>query len=126
VNCHQLYTHQMVRPAISVFNGAAPVPAAPGLGVELDEEALERFRLPGMPPKPYPHPDLLIAIRFGSGAVSYYAHCQQYWDDFSAGRLPVFQAGTRLELVPDDGSREWRELQARAAEGGVHRPRPAF
>jgi L-alanine-DL-glutamate epimerase-like enolase superfamily enzyme len=120
VNCHQLYTHHMVQPRISVMNGAANVPNGPGLGVELDEDALETFRLPAMPPKPYPHPNLLIAIRFGSGATSYYTHTMQFWDDFSVGRLPVFQSGTHLELVPDDGSREWRELQERAQKGGVH------
>lgn len=120
VNCHQLYQSQMIRPRISVFNGSAPVPEAPGLGVELDEEAVERYRVPEMPPKPYPHPNLLIAIRFGSGAVSYYTHTMQFWADFSEGRLPTFQAGTRLELVPDDGSAEWRDLQARAQKGGVH------
>jgi galactonate dehydratase len=120
VNCHQLYTHPMIRPRMEVANGAAPVPEGPGLGVELDEEAVERFRLREMPPKPYPHPDLLLAIRFGSGATSYYTHCMQYWDDFQAGRLPVFQAGTRLERIPDDGSRAWRELQERAQAGGVH------
>jgi L-alanine-DL-glutamate epimerase-like enolase superfamily enzyme len=120
VNCHQLFTRHMVTPPIQVFNGAATVPDGPGLGVELDEEAVEQFRLPEMPAKPYPHPNLLIAIRFGSGATSYFTHSQQYWDEFSQGRLPVFQAGTRLELVPDDGSREWKDLQARAQEGGVH------
>lgn len=120
VNCHQLYTHHMVEPRIAVFNGQAPVPTGPGLGVALDEEAVERFRLPEMPPKPYPHPGLLIAIRFGSGAVSYYAHCGQFWDDFLEGRLPVFQAGTRTEIIADDGTAEWRDLQARAQLGGVH------
>lgn len=120
VNCHQLFTHQLVTPSIEVYNGMAPVPDAPGLGFELDEDAVERFRLPEMPEKPYPHPGLLIAIRFGSGATSYYTHSQQYWDDFLAGRQPVFQAGTRLEVIPDDGSAEWKELQARAQQGGVH------
>jgi galactonate dehydratase len=120
VNCHQLYTHSTVTPAIRVENGAAAVPNAPGLGVALDGEVIERLRLPEMPPKSYPHPGLLIAIGFGSGATSYYAHCQQYWDDFSNGRLPVFQAGTVTEVVPDDGSRAWRELQARAQAGGIH------
>jgi len=120
VNCHQLYTSHLVLPAISVFNGAAKVPDAPGLGVALDEDAIEQFRLAEMPAKPYPHPNLLIAIRFGSGATSYYAHCQQYWDDFSHGHLPVFQPGTKLELVPDDGSGEWKALQGRAAREGVH------
>jgi L-alanine-DL-glutamate epimerase-like enolase superfamily enzyme len=120
VNCHQLFTHHMVKPTITVSNGMAAVPNGPGLGVDLDEEALERFRLPEMPAKPYPHPGLLIAIRFGGGETSYYAHLQQYWDDFAAGRLPVFQKGVRLELVKDDGSKEWRELQGRAQKGGVH------
>jgi L-alanine-DL-glutamate epimerase-like enolase superfamily enzyme len=120
VNCHQLYQSHMVLPRIAVSNGMAEVPNLPGLGVELDEEAVEQYRLPEMPEKPYPYPNLLIAIRFGSGAVSYYTHCQQYWDDFGGGRLPVFQPGTRLELVPDIGSTEWKELQARAQQGGVH------
>lgn len=120
VNCHQLYSHHVVTPRITVANGTAKVPDGPGLGVELDEDAVERFRLPEMPAKPYPYPNLLIAIRFGSGATSYYAHTQQYWDDFGAGRLPVFQAGTRLELVPDDGSAAWRDLQARAQAEAVH------
>jgi L-alanine-DL-glutamate epimerase-like enolase superfamily enzyme len=120
VNCHQLYTHHMVLPRIEVFNGAAAAPDAPGLGVDLDGEAVEQFRLPEMPAKPYPHPDLLIAIRFGSGSVSYYTHTMQFWDDFLAGRLPVFQAGTRLELVPDDRSSDWRGLQTRAAHSAVH------
>ena len=42
------------------------------------------------------------------------------YDDFAAGRQPVFQAETRLELVPDDGSAGWRELQDRTKQGGVH------
>ena len=119
INCHQLFTHQLVRPAIAVDNGLAPVPDAPGLGVELDEEAVARFRIPPKA-KPYPAPGLLIAIRWPSGATSYYAHAQQYWDEFLGGRLPLFPRGVRLEQVPDDGSPGWRELQARAREGGVH------
>jgi L-alanine-DL-glutamate epimerase-like enolase superfamily enzyme len=120
VNCHQLYTHSLVTPAMQVANGAATLPDGPGLGVELDEALIERFRLPEMPEKPYPHPNLLIAIRFGSGATSYYTHTMQFWDDFLGGRLPVFQAGTNLELVPDDSSPAWKELQARAQKAGVH------
>ncbi|MDH7571493.1 MAG: enolase C-terminal domain-like protein, partial [Armatimonadota bacterium] len=120
VNCFQLYTHALVRPPITVSNGLAAVPEAPGLGVELDEDALERFRLPAMPPKPYPAPRLLLAIRWPSGATSYYTHTMQYWEDFQAGRLPLFVPGVNLEGVPDDGSAEWAELQARAAASPVH------
>jgi len=79
-----------------------------------------RFRIEPLKRRPYPTPNLLLAIRWPSGATSYYAHAQQYWDDFLAGRLPLFPKGVYLEQIPDDGSREWRELQARAAQGGVH------
>ncbi|PJB74340.1 MAG: dgoA protein, partial [Armatimonadetes bacterium CG_4_9_14_3_um_filter_58_7] len=120
VNCHQLYTHPMVKPAITVSNGLADVPEAPGLGVELDEETVERFRLPEMPPKPYPAPKLLLAIRWPSGASSYYTHTMQYWEDFTAGRLPLFPSGVYLESIPDDGSSEWRDLQERAQRAPVH------
>ena len=120
VNCHQLYTHQMIRPAMKVENGAAAVPEAPGLGVELDEEAVARFRIEPLKQEPYPAPNLLIAIRWPSGATSYYAHARQYRDDFLGGRLPLFPKGVYLERITDDGSKEWKGLQARAAGGGVH------
>lgn len=122
VNCHQLYTEQMIRPLIPVENGFAKIPEAPGLGVELNLEALERFRIEPVASEPYPAPNLLLAIRWPSGATSYYAHARQYWDDFLNGRLPIFPQGVYLESIPDNGSRQWRELQSRAAKGGVQTP----
>ena len=120
VNCHQLFTHHMIRPNISVKNGSSAVPEGPGLGVELDGDALEKFRLDSMPEKTYPTSNLLLAVRWGSGATIYYAHANQYRDDFQAGRLPIFSKGVRIERVMDDGSREWRELYEKAKKGGVH------
>jgi len=120
VNCHQLYTHQLIRPSLKAENGMVAVPEAPGLGVELDEEAVARFRIEPLKQEPYPTPNLLLAIRWPSGATSYYAHARQYRDEFLTGRLPLFPKGVYLERVPDDGSKEWKELQARAAKGGVH------
>lgn len=119
VNCHQLFTEPMVRPAIEVSNGMATVPEAPGLGVELDEDAIERYRIEPKA-KPYPAHGLLLAVRWPSGGSTYYTHTRQYWDDFLLGKLPVFPRGVRLEHVPDDGSAEWKELQQRAQQGGVH------
>ncbi len=119
VNCHQLFTEPMIRPAMKVENGTAAVPEAPGLGVELDRDAVARYRIEPLAREPYPAPNLLIAIRWDSGATSYYAHARQYWDDFLGARLPVFQKGVGLETIADNGSREWKELQARAAKGGV-------
>lgn len=119
INCHQLYVHQLIKQEIEVYNGTAAVPEAPGLGVELDEDAVERFRIQKKE-KPYPAPGILLAIHWPSGAVSYYTHNNQYWDDFLYGRLPSFEKGVHLKRVFDDGSREWRKLYERARAGGVH------
>ena len=120
VNCHQLYTHQMIKPGMAVANGAAAVPEAPGLGVELDEEAVERFRIEPLAKNPYPYAGQLLAIRWPSGATSYYTHTRQYWGDFAGGRLPVFPKGVYLESIPNNGSGEWKDLQTRAAKKAVH------
>ena len=117
VDCHRIFTHQMIKPAIEVDNGSALTPDAPGLGVELDEDAVERFRIQPVA-KPYPAPGLLLAIRWPSGSTGYYAHAEQYWDDVRNGRLPVFPRHVYLERIPDNGTREWRELQSRAQKGG--------
>lgn len=119
VNCHQLYERDCIATPIGVVNGLAEVPETPGLGIELDEEAVEMYRCEPRP-KPYPHPELLIAIRWPAGATTYYTHCTQYWDDWHAGRLPFFPRGVNLEHIANDGSSEWRDLRERALCGAVH------
>lgn len=124
VNCHQLYTHAMVRQPMQVAQGKASIPGGPGLGVELDEDAVERFRIEPLKERPYPYPGLLIGIRWPSGRTSYYTHARQYWEDFIADKLPVFASGVDLKHIPDDGSEAWSNLQAQAQKGGVHLEEP--
>ena len=107
VNCHNLYEHALLKEPLKVTNGLVTVPDGPGLGVEIDWDAVERFRIEPIE-KPYPYPNLLIQLLWPSGAVDDYAHGLQYWDDFMNGRKPVFSPGVRMEIVPDDGSGEWR------------------
>ena len=118
VSCHQLYEHQLLAKPITVENGYARVPDAPGLGIDVDEGALDSYRVPAGPQPPYPKQ--LLCIEWPSGTKTYYANAKQYWDDFLGGRLPVFLPGVNLVSVPDDGSRDWADLQARAQKGAVH------
>lgn len=60
-----------------------------------------------------------MAVRWPTGAVSYYANKTQYWDDFRSGRLPIFIKGVRFDCVEDNGSREWKQLYDRARKGGL-------
>ena len=120
IDCHQIYEHPLIKPAIQVENGSAAIPEVSGLGYELDENAVERYRSERITENPYPPPGLLHAIRWPSGATSYYAVAQTYYKDFEQGRLPVFPPGIHMETIPDDGSRQWRELQRRALTKPVH------
>lgn len=125
VNCHQLFERDCVSTPLPVSNGLAAVPEAPGLGIELDPETVDRYRCEPKG-KPYPHPDLLLAIRWPSGTTSYYTHCKQYWEDWQAGRLPFFPRGVHLEHIPNDGSPDWADLCNRAATAPVHTSTPPF
>ncbi len=122
VTCDNLYQHRVVQNAPVVTNGLVPVPQAPGLGVEIDPDAVERFRIEPVK-KPYPHPDLLIRVSWPSGAEDFYAHGLQYWDDFTAARKPVFSPGVHMEIVPDDGTDHWRTLYNEALKKPNWEPR---
>jgi hypothetical protein len=125
VNCHQLFERDCISTPLPVENGLAIVPEGPGLGIELDDEAIELFRCDNKE-KPYPHPELLIAIRWPAGSTTYYAHAAQYWDDWLMGRLPFFPRGVNLEHIDNDGSADWLDLRERALMGAVHSEQPPF
>ena len=115
VCCHNLYEHTLLKEPLQVKGGLVNIPQAPGLGVEIDWDAVERFRIEPIP-KPYPYPNLLIRVAWPSGAEDFYAHGLQYWDDFHNGRRPVFVPGVHMEVIPDDGSKSWRREYERAGQ----------
>jgi L-alanine-DL-glutamate epimerase-like enolase superfamily enzyme len=45
INCHELYEHNLLKARIPVTGGHAQVPDEPGLGVEMDEDAIEKYRV---------------------------------------------------------------------------------
>lgn len=125
VNCHQLYEQDCIKTALPVSNGLCAVPAGPGLGIELDEEAIARFSIQPKA-KPFPYPELLLAIRWPSGATTYYNHAAQYWADWLGGKLPFFPKGVNLEHIPNDGSKDWADVFARAQLGAVQSAQGPF
>jgi galactonate dehydratase len=117
VHCHHVYTQGLLRTGITVTNGMAVIPSAPGLGVELDEDVIAQHRIPKLQrTKVAP---MLFAIRWPTGGTSYYAHESRYAADFLQGRLPVFPPGTNFEEIADDGSREWKEIVPESGCGGA-------
>ena len=120
VTCHELYQHCLLTRRIPVTGGYAAVPEAPGLGVEVDREAVERYRIDSVE---LALPRRLIRYRRASGlAVYFVAHARpgtQMWQYFASGNQPPYEGQVSTELLDDDGSEAFARLYARAEQAPV-------
>ena len=112
VTCHELYEHSLLTERIEVAGGHARVPEEAGLGVQIDEKALERYQVEKAD---HSLPRRLIRVRRPTGVNVYLTSPTQNWEFFWSGNQPVDDWGSRTELVDDDGSREFAELFDRAS-----------
>ena len=117
VTCHQLYTHPLLATPIRVEGGHAAVPEGPGLGYEVDQDALRRFRVD--PVARRPEPRRLIELTWPGEESLYVASDGEVnflLRQANAGTIPYYRPGARARLVPDDGGDRWRRLYDRARE----------
>ena len=112
VNCLNNYADDLIVHPIQVSEGYAHVPDAPGLGVEVDEAALMKYKME--PPYEIPRAKLLLSIAWPGNRVRHYANIQQCWTDAFAGNIPVQDRGARMHVRRDDGSAGWAEMHTRA------------
>ena len=118
VNCMNLYEHDLLAEPLKIEGGYVCASDEPGLGIEVDEEALTRYRME----PPYKHPPLrmLLAAVWPETHKRYYSDILQVWKDAQDGNMPIHEAGSRLEYVDNDGSPGWNELQKRAQKGPIY------
>jgi len=112
VNCLNNYADDLIVNPIQVSEGYAHVPTAPGLGIEVDEAALTKYKME--PPYEIPRPKLLLSVAWPGNRVRHYANIQQCWTDAFAGNIPVQDRGARMHVRRDDGSAGWAEMHERA------------
>ena len=93
-----------------VQRGFMKVPDGPGLGVELDEQAVERYRGTDAPQWPRHYSE----VQFPGGEVHLYQSLQQAERLMKLGVDESFVPGVRLKEKEDDGSEEfdrtWKQL----------------
>ena len=126
ISCINLYTEHLLAEPVTVSGGYQPVPEGPGLGVEIDEEAVQRFRVPAesldalAPGQVYTHPRprIINTVVFPDGT-------RVHTGVMGAGLAeagPGWSEGVRVEPAwEDDGSQEWAGLWERVRDGGVVR-----
>jgi hypothetical protein len=117
VNCLNIYSDDLLAVPLTIQGGYARLPEGPGLGITLDEQALQRYKL--QPPYQLPHQRQLILIEWSQGRQRYYANIHQCWTDALNGNMPIHEREARLLPIPDDGTPEWAELYERAEKGVV-------
>jgi L-alanine-DL-glutamate epimerase-like enolase superfamily enzyme len=120
VTCMNIYAHQLLREPLIVQGGYCRVPEAPGLGVAIDEDALQRFATSSTTRD---NLRAVYAVVRSNGDRTYYAHVPQYMADFLGGNQPVFERGVHLEVLPDDGSASWADLYRRVQAGPLQSAR---
>lgn len=117
ITCMNLYADDLLKQPIEIKNNYARVPEAPGLGVEIDEDSLEKLQVE--PPVKKPEPRWVIAVVWTNGRRTYYANSGEYHKDFSAGNEPIFERGVKLEVIEDDGSKSFSDLYEQVQNGPV-------
>jgi len=113
IPCVNIYSHTLLR-VFEVKGGLLRVPAEPGLGVELDREAVERCRVaPDFAKDPVRQ---IHAVHWPDGRV-HWAPDGGYRSDFTAAKITGFLPGMHLEVRLDDGGEEFdREYRERFPE----------
>ena len=118
IPCINIYSHPLVK-EFTVEGGHVRVPQGPGLGVELDGDAIEQYRVA---------PDFekelqrqIHTIRWPDGRQTHHPD-GDYRSLFLEGKLSGFLPGISLDRRLDDGSeafdREYRERFPEAGEEG--------
>jgi L-alanine-DL-glutamate epimerase-like enolase superfamily enzyme len=120
VNCHQLFAQRLLTEPIVVQDGTAAVPQKPGLGFDIDRDAIDRLRVEK--PMERPDPPRLIETRWPDGrrmVVANSGGVNFMLEPARKGGMPYFERGVTTQLLADDGSARWRELFDRAKKGPV-------
>ena len=115
VTAHHTYVDDLITEPHTMQRGFMKVPTAPGLGVELDEAAIERYAVGRQSTPEFPRH--LSVVTLPGGLKHYYRNLQQAENLMKQGVDESFAPGVRLDEWQDDGSadfaRLWTQLQER-------------
>ncbi|MCS7223634.1 MAG: enolase [Armatimonadetes bacterium] len=117
ITCLNIYSDDLLTEPLTIEEGYGKVPEGPGLGVTLDEEALERYRVE-LPLKRETKRKVYVVV-WDSGRAVCYGSPDAYHQDFYAGNQPVSHRGVRLEELEDDGSAHFEGLYEKVQRGPV-------
>ena len=126
ITCHELWKHDLLKKKLKVVDGYIAVPDGPGLGVEVDEKMIDKYRVDEEEPTPktrYRQKKRILRITWpGVGKTK---RLWEFTDEgiyqraFYAGSLPGFERGVDLEVIENDRSPSFKKHHARLRERGL-------
>jgi L-alanine-DL-glutamate epimerase-like enolase superfamily enzyme len=112
------FTEDLLVHPLTIKGGYAKVPDGPGLGIEVDDNALDRLRM--QEPYALTLPRRIYTFNLGDGRSRKYATVEQLWADTQVhGNMPVQPRGSSLDILDDDGSKEFSKLFDVAREAPI-------
>ncbi|MGG7510694.1 enolase C-terminal domain-like protein [Plantibacter sp. YIM 135249] len=118
VTAMNIYREDLLVDSLEIADGHVRVPDAPGLGIAVDEDLLERLRVPrGTAPPPLRR---LLTFALGDGSARQYVSAAQLWDDSTVNAtMPVQGSGASLSIREDDHSLEFDAMHRNAMQHPV-------
>ncbi len=122
ITCLNNYSDSLLTTPLTIRGGHLQLPDGPGLGVEVNEDALSKYKME--PPYEVPEERYIASVIWPGGRVVHFANIRHQcrpW--FLAGNGPAQEPGVQLEIWKEDGSPEWADLHARVQLAPVHEQR---
>ena len=123
ITCLNNYTDDLLVEPLTISGGYLRVPEGPGLGVEVNEEALSKYAME--PPHRLPDQRHILTVVWPGGRAVHFANMRDHcWPHFRQhGNDPAQEPGATLEIWDDDGSKEWADLYGRLQAGPIREQR---
>ena len=117
ITCMNIWRHQLIKPGHEIRGGFYRVPERPGLGVDVDQAALKRFRVDYDTVETPRH---LYRYHRASGEETYYACSKQDLHQvYPSDAQPISEKDSGMEVIPDDGSKAFNALFRKAQEASA-------
>ena len=122
ITCSELWKNDLLKERLPVVDGYIQVPDGPGLGVEVDEKMVAKFRADEKEPTPkekFRAKKRILRVVWPAGPrknrVWEFTAEENYQKEFYNGSIPGFQTGVHLEVEEDDKSAAFKREHARIA-----------
>jgi L-alanine-DL-glutamate epimerase-like enolase superfamily enzyme len=105
ISCMHIWEHDLLTESFAIERGYMRVPQGPGLGVSLDDEAIDRYRVEQKPSRSRQVFHIRWPEEYGETATSTYAGYEHdLQQGFDLGKDPRFVRGSQMEIENDDGT----------------------